>query len=70
MLGIVDLPNGENTPSLGKASFLLDASNSLFEDGGDFGWRGFGIGSIASDLFTSGVNRGLQSCTVLSIGLC
>jgi hypothetical protein len=41
----------QDTASLGKVGFLLDTTNSLLEDGGNFGWRGLSISCVASDLF-------------------
>jgi hypothetical protein len=38
--------DGQNTTCLSKTRLFLDTADSLFEDGGDFGWRRFGIGSI------------------------
>jgi hypothetical protein len=43
--------NGQNTTSFSEASLFLDTTNSLLKDGGDFGGRSFGVGSIGSDLF-------------------
>jgi hypothetical protein len=53
--------NRQDTTSLGKASFFLDTSNSLFEDGRDFGGGSFGIGSVSSDGVCGG-NEGSGCC--------
>lgn len=47
---VINAPDGENTSSLGEAGFLLNASDSLFEDGGDFGGGGLRISSVAPNL--------------------
>src|SRR5262249_28112149 len=51
VVGCSDVPDGENAASLGKARFLLDATNSLLEDGGDLGWSGFLVGGVRSSLY-------------------
>jgi hypothetical protein len=33
----MSLPDGENTASLGKVGLLLNTTDSLLQDGGDFG---------------------------------
>jgi hypothetical protein len=53
--------NRQDTTGLGEASFFLDTSNSLLEDGGDFGRGSFGIGSICSDRVCGG-NEGSGCC--------
>lgn len=63
---MVDIPNRKDTASLGKTGFFLDTSDSLFENGRDFGRGGFSIGSIASDLVAGSIEWYLNSCSVLS----
>lgn len=51
---VLGVPNGENTASLGKASFFSDTTDFLFENGGDFGRGSLCLSSVCSDLFGSG----------------
>ena len=39
----------ENATSLSKTSLFLYTTNSLFEDGGDFGWACLRVGGICAD---------------------
>jgi hypothetical protein len=38
--------DGQDTASLGQAGLFLHTTDSLLEDGRNFGRRGFGVGSI------------------------
>ena len=40
------IPDGKDTSSLGKTSFLLNTTDSLLEDRGDLSGRGLGLGGI------------------------
>lgn len=44
------VPDGKDTSSLSKTSFLLNTTDSLLQDGGDLGGRGLGLGSVGTDL--------------------
>lgn len=43
MVGVVDIPDGQDTAGLGEASLLLDTADSLLEDRGDLSWGGLGL---------------------------
>jgi hypothetical protein len=47
---LLRIPDREDAAGLGKTSFLLYTSNSLFKDRRNLGRGSFGIGSIASNL--------------------
>jgi hypothetical protein len=47
--------NGQNTACLSKTRLFLDTSDSLLEDGRNFGGRCFGIGGVCPDLLGGGI---------------
>lgn len=44
VVGVVDIPDGQDTAGLGEASLLLDTADSLLEDRGDLSWGGLSLG--------------------------
>ena len=69
VVGIVDIPDGQDTAGLGEASLLLDTADSLLEDRGDLSWGGLGL-SVGAGLDSVegswGNSSGLQSRTSVS----
>ena len=43
VVGVIDIPDGQDTAGLGEASLLLDTADSLLEDRGDLSWGGLGL---------------------------
>lgn len=69
MVGVVDIPDGQDTAGLGEASLLLDTADSLLEDRGDLSWGGLGlsVGAGLDSVESSwGNSSGLQSRTSVS----
>lgn len=52
---LVDVPDGQNTSSFGETGLIAHTSNSLLEDGRNFGRRGLCVGSVGSDLVRGSV---------------
>ena len=52
-MAYVDVPNGQDTTSLGKTSFFGDTTDTLFKDRGDFGRSG--LVGIAACLLDSSI---------------
>lgn len=69
MVGVVDIPDGQDTAGLGEASLLLDTADSLLEDRGDLSWGGLGL-SIGAGLDSVegswGNSSGLETRTSVS----
>lgn len=55
----IDIPDGEDTASLGQVGLLRDTADSLLEDGGDLGGRGLGL-SVGSGLDVEGGGCGIS----------
>ena len=49
-LGVIDVPDRENTTGLGETSLLLDTTDTLLEDGRDLGGGSLGLGGVGANL--------------------
>jgi hypothetical protein len=61
---LIDVPDRQDTSSLGKAGLIAHTSDSLLEDRRDFGGRSLCIRSVGSDLARGSVEcrwRGFSS---------
>lgn len=51
-----DVPDGKDTSSLSKASFLLNTTDSLLKDGGNLGGSGLGLRCVRTNLLGGSVD--------------